>query len=133
MGDGLILSAKFRGVHWTLAGIFGLLVITAVSIVPFTLTILHLRLSDARVIDMAGRQRMLLERHMKELLLAACFLLHRQKKFGTVFYCSNASWRRLPSRRTGFCELHALPPNIARFAMMCSRTMRYCWKSPTMP
>lgn len=71
MGDGPVRSGRVRGVNWTLTGIFGLLIITVVSIVPLTLTILHLRLSDVRVIDVAGRQRMLLERHMKELLLAA--------------------------------------------------------------
>ncbi len=71
MGDGLARSGRFRGVNWTLAGIFGLLLLTAVSIVPLTLTVLQLRQSDAFVVDMAGRQRMLLERHMKELLLAA--------------------------------------------------------------
>jgi len=71
MGDGPVRSGRVRGVNWTLAGIVGLLIITVVSIVPLTLTILHLRLSDVRVIDVAGRQRMLLERHMKELLLAA--------------------------------------------------------------
>lgn len=70
MGDGLVRSGWFRGVNWTLAGIFGLLLLTAVSIVPLTLTILQLRQSDAFVIDTAGRQRMLLERHMKEVLLA---------------------------------------------------------------
>ncbi len=70
MGDGLLRSGRFRGVNWTLAGIFGLLLLTAASIVPLTLTILQLRQSDAVVIDMAGRQRMLLERHMKEVLLA---------------------------------------------------------------
>jgi two-component system, OmpR family, sensor histidine kinase KdpD len=64
-------SGKFRGVNRTLVGILGLLVITIVSTVPLTLTILQLRQSDGLVIDMAGRQRMLLERHMKELLLAA--------------------------------------------------------------
>ena len=69
MGDGHV-SERFRGVNWTLAGIFGLLLITVVSVVPLTLTILHLRQSDALVIDIAGRQRMLLERHMKEILLA---------------------------------------------------------------
>jgi two-component system sensor histidine kinase KdpD len=56
---------------WSAAGIFGLLIITALAIVPLTLTILHSRESDALVIDMAGRQRMLLERYMKEVLLAA--------------------------------------------------------------
>ncbi len=71
MLDGLLRSARSHGANWTLAGIIGLLVVTAVSIVPLTLTVLHLRQSDAVVIDVAGRQRMLLERHMKELLLAA--------------------------------------------------------------
>ena len=70
MGDGLARPGRFRGVNWTLAGIFGLLLLTAVSIVSLTLTILQLRHSDALVIDRAGRQRMLLERHMKEVLLA---------------------------------------------------------------
>ncbi|MBU6482031.1 MAG: type IV pili methyl-accepting chemotaxis transducer N-terminal domain-containing protein [Nitrospirae bacterium] len=70
MSDGLVRSGRFLGVNWTLAGIFGLLLIIAVSIVPLTLTILQSRESDALVIDMAGRQRMLLERHMKEVLLA---------------------------------------------------------------
>jgi two-component system sensor histidine kinase KdpD len=70
MGDNLVRSGIFRSVNWALAGIFGLLLITIISVVPLTLTILHLRQSDALVIDMAGRQRMLLERHMKEILLA---------------------------------------------------------------
>jgi two-component system, OmpR family, sensor histidine kinase KdpD len=52
-------------------GILGLLIITALAIVPLTLTIVHSRKSDALVVDLAGRQRMLLERHMKEVLLAS--------------------------------------------------------------
>jgi len=52
-------------------GILGLLIITAVSIVPLTLTVIHSRESDALVINLAGRQRMLLERHMREVLLAS--------------------------------------------------------------
>lgn len=71
MRDGFLRSERFLGANRALAGIVGLLIITAVSIVPLTLTILQLRQSDALVIDIAGRQRMLLERHMKELLLAA--------------------------------------------------------------
>src|SRR5512147_2587066 len=55
----------------TVAGIFGLLILTALAIVPLTLTVIHSRESDALVIDLAGRQRMLLERHMKEVLLAS--------------------------------------------------------------
>jgi two-component system sensor histidine kinase KdpD len=60
-----------RNHNWSIAGVLGLLIITALASVPLTLTVLHNRESDAQVIDMAGRQRMLLERYMKELLLAA--------------------------------------------------------------
>src|SRR5262245_22589900 len=58
-------------VNWTIAGLLGLLIITAFASIPLTVTILHNRESDALVIDMAGRQRMLLERYTKEVLLAA--------------------------------------------------------------
>ena len=57
--------------RWKLAGILGLLAMTALGIIPLTLAIIHSRQSDALAIDMAGRQRMLLERHMKEVLLAS--------------------------------------------------------------
>ncbi|ALA57913.1 ATP-binding protein [Nitrospira moscoviensis] len=70
MGDGLVRSGKSRSVSRTLAGIFGLLLITTVSVIPLTYTVVQSRRSDAVVIDVAGRQRMLLERYMKELLLA---------------------------------------------------------------
>ena len=62
---------RSHDVNWTAAGILGLLIITALAIVPLTLTVIHSRESDALVIDLAGRQRMLLERHMKEVLLAS--------------------------------------------------------------
>ena len=65
------VSSEARYGNWTIAGILGLLIITALASIPLTLTILHYREADALVIDLAGRQRMLLERHMKELLLAA--------------------------------------------------------------
>jgi len=64
-------STKPHELNWTIAGILGLLIITALASIPLTLTILHNRESDALVIDRAGRQRMLLERYMKELLLAS--------------------------------------------------------------
>src|SRR5215467_3634098 len=64
-------SVRSHDVNWTVVGILGLLIITALAIVPVTLTIIHSRESDALVIDLAGRQRMLLERHMKEVLLAS--------------------------------------------------------------
>jgi two-component system sensor histidine kinase KdpD len=64
-------SVSSHDVNWTVVGIIGLLIITALAIVPLTLTVIHSRESDALVIDLAGRQRMLLERHMKEVLLAS--------------------------------------------------------------
>jgi two-component system sensor histidine kinase KdpD len=60
-----------RRINWSPIGILGLLALTALAIVPLTLTVIQSRASEALVIDLAGRQRMLLERHMKELLLAA--------------------------------------------------------------
>ena len=63
-------SEKTHTVNWTVVGILGLLVIVATSIVPLTLTIIQRSQSDALMIDLAGRQRMRLERHMKEILLA---------------------------------------------------------------
>ncbi|BCA53595.1 putative Histidine kinase [Nitrospira sp. KM1] len=66
---GISISGRSRKGNWTFAGIFGLLVITAVSIIPLTLTSIHYQESDALVIDVAGRQRMLIERYTKELLL----------------------------------------------------------------
>lgn len=64
-------SARSHDVNWTVVGVLGLLILTALAIVPLTLTVIHSRQSDALVIDLAGRQRMLLERHMKEVLLAS--------------------------------------------------------------
>jgi two-component system sensor histidine kinase KdpD len=63
--------ARSHEVNWTVVGILGLLIVTALSIVPLTLTVIHSSESDAFLIDLAGRQRMLLERHMKEVLLAS--------------------------------------------------------------
>ena len=62
--------SKTHHQHWPITVILGLLVITALASIPLTLTVLHHRESDALVIDIAGRQRMLLERYMKELLMA---------------------------------------------------------------
>ncbi len=71
MSDGVLGSGQLRGVNWTFTGIFSLLVLTALSIVPLTVTVHHLGESNATVIDVAGQQRMLLERYMKEVLQAA--------------------------------------------------------------
>ena len=64
------MLTKTRDHSWPIAAILGLLIITSLASIPLTLTVLHYRESDALVIDIAGRQRMLLERYMKELLLA---------------------------------------------------------------
>ncbi len=64
-------SSRPRGIDGTIAGILGLLIITVLAGIPITLTVQNSLESDALVIDMAGRQRMLLERYMKELLLAS--------------------------------------------------------------
>ena len=62
--------SKIHNQSWPISAILGLLIITALASIPLTLTVLHHREADALVIDIAGRQRMLLERYMKELLLA---------------------------------------------------------------
>lgn len=69
--DGKPRTLPIQGANWALTALIGLLLLTAVSSVPLTLTVLQLRQFDALVIDLAGQQRMLLERHMKEVLLAA--------------------------------------------------------------
>jgi two-component system, OmpR family, sensor histidine kinase KdpD len=56
---------------WTIAGILGLLIITVLSIVPLTLSTIQSRESETVLIDTAGRQRMLLERHLEEVILFA--------------------------------------------------------------
>ena len=64
-------TAKLADATWTIAGILGLLIITVLSIVPLTLSITQNRESEAVMIDTAGRQRMLLERHLEEVILFA--------------------------------------------------------------
>lgn len=56
--------------NWTVLGILSLLILSGLAILLLTLTVIHIHETDALVIDMAGRQRMLLERHMKEVLIA---------------------------------------------------------------
>ena len=63
--------AKLGDMTWTITGILGLLIITVLSIIPLTLSIIQSQESDAILIDMAGRQRMLLERHLEEVILFA--------------------------------------------------------------
>lgn len=55
----------------TISSVLGLLIIAAFAIVPLTVAFLHNSESDSIVIDVSGLQRMLLQRYMKELLLAS--------------------------------------------------------------
>ncbi len=64
-------SVESHQLNWTVIGILGLLILSALAILLLTMTLIHIHESDALVIDMAGRQRMLLERHMKEVLLVS--------------------------------------------------------------
>lgn len=84
MRDEGLSSGRLWGVNWTFAGIFSLLLLTAVSIVPVTVTLYHLGASHASVIDVAGQQRMLLERYIKEVLLAAQGFPAPYEKTGTL-------------------------------------------------
>ncbi|WP_455245829.1 ATP-binding protein [Petrachloros mirabilis] len=64
-------SVESHQLNWTVIGILGLLILSALAILLLTMTVIHIHDSDGLVIDMAGRQRMLLERHMKEVLLVS--------------------------------------------------------------
>jgi len=64
-------TSKLGDMTWTITGILGLLIITVLSIIPLTLSLIQSQESDAILIDMAGRQRMLLERHLEEVILFA--------------------------------------------------------------
>ena len=64
-------SATVGDFTWTIAGILGLLIIIVLTIIPLTLVIIQNREADAVLIDMAGQQRMLLEHHLEEIILAS--------------------------------------------------------------
>lgn len=72
MGTHTVASLNGPGhTHWKLAVLIGLLLILTLGSVPLTLALLHWSQSAALVIDIAGRQRMLTERHLTEVLLAS--------------------------------------------------------------
>lgn len=72
MGGGFSPEAKKQHASdTTISSVLGLLIIAAFAIVPLTLTFLHNSESNSIVIDVSGLQRMLLQRYMKELLLAS--------------------------------------------------------------
>lgn len=57
--------------RWKFAGIISLFVATIAGIFLFTFLIFESKKTEALVIDLAGRQRMLHQRHMNEILLAS--------------------------------------------------------------
>ncbi|MDT7043584.1 ATP-binding protein [Candidatus Nitronereus thalassa] len=66
----LFLKPNF-GIRASFAGIIALYVITMVGMVVYTLMTFQSQRSDAVVIDLAGRQRMLNTRHMMQILLVS--------------------------------------------------------------
>lgn len=58
-------------VRWKLAGILSLFIATIAGIFVFTFLIFESKKTEAVVIDLAGRQRMLHQRHMTEILLVS--------------------------------------------------------------
>jgi len=72
MGQLMLMGTnRLINFNWRILSVIGLLTLVALAFVPLTLTILQSRDSDALLIDVAGRQRMLLERYMKEVLEAS--------------------------------------------------------------
>ena len=65
------LFSKGSRVVQKLAFLAGLFILAIVGILWYTLVTLQAQKSDAVLVDLAGRQRMLNQRHMKEILLAS--------------------------------------------------------------
>jgi PAS domain S-box-containing protein len=57
--------------NWKLAGIAALFLLTIAGVVLQTISTINGRHTDGVIIDVAGRQRMLIERHLKEVFLAS--------------------------------------------------------------
>lgn len=65
------LSSLFHGIRWKIITLVGVLLFALVGSLYQTYLIVHNRQADAVIIDLAGRQRMLIERHLKQVLLAS--------------------------------------------------------------
>jgi two-component system sensor histidine kinase KdpD len=65
------LSSHFRGIRWKIVALVGVLLFALLGSLYQTYLIVHNRQADAVIIDLAGRQRMLIERHLKQVLLAS--------------------------------------------------------------
>lgn len=109
---GPVPSGLFPDARWNLAGLVGLMVFMAFAIVPLTLALLQSSRSYALVVDMAGRQRMLLERHLKEILLvsqniATDYSLTRGVMKERLAALADGGWT---AARVGAAEKVRLPP-----------------------
>ncbi|MBA2251860.1 MAG: type IV pili methyl-accepting chemotaxis transducer N-terminal domain-containing protein [Nitrospirales bacterium] len=65
------MSSHFHGIRWKIVALVGVLLFALLGSLYQTYLIVHNRQADAVIIDLAGRQRMLIERHLKQVLLAS--------------------------------------------------------------
>jgi len=66
-----MLASGFHGFRWNIVALVAVLLLALVGSLYQTYLIVHNRQADAVIIDLAGRQRMLIERHLKQVLLAS--------------------------------------------------------------
>ncbi|WP_447983980.1 sensor histidine kinase [Nitrospira sp. Nam74] len=65
------MSSLFHGIRWKFVTLVGVLLFALLGSLYQTYLIVHNRQADAVIIDLAGRQRMLIERHLKQVSLAS--------------------------------------------------------------
>lgn len=66
-----VIKEEVREIRWSLFSLIGLLCLTLSGILAYTLLTIYDQRLDATIVDLAGRQRMLLERHQKEIFLVS--------------------------------------------------------------
>ena len=66
-----MLASGFHGFRWNIVALVAVLLLALVGSLYQTYLIVDNRQADAVIIDLAGRQRMLIERHLKQVLLAS--------------------------------------------------------------
>ncbi|MCA9469196.1 MAG: GAF domain-containing protein [Nitrospira sp.] len=66
-----LLRRRSGEIRWSLFSLIGLLCLTLSGILAYTLLTIYDQRLDATIVDLAGRQRMLLERHQKEIFLVS--------------------------------------------------------------
>src|SRR5579884_3720061 len=65
------MPSRYRGIRWYIVALAGVLLVGLIGSLYQIFQLIHNRQADAVIIDLAGRQRMLAERHLQELLLAS--------------------------------------------------------------